>query len=30
MRPEYTSPFYGAFVFDLDGLKIEAVCRAEQ
>jgi predicted lactoylglutathione lyase len=28
-RPEYTQPFYGAFVFDLDGFKIEAVCRAQ-
>ena len=27
MRPQYTSPFYGAFVIDLDGFKIEAVCR---
>ncbi len=27
LRPEYTRPFYGAFVFDLDGFKIEAVCR---
>jgi catechol 2,3-dioxygenase-like lactoylglutathione lyase family enzyme len=26
-RPEYTAPFYGAFVIDLDGFKIEAVCR---
>lgn len=26
-RPEYTQPFYGAFVFDLDGFKVEAVCR---
>jgi len=26
-RPEYTQPFYGAFVIDLDGFKIEAVCR---
>jgi catechol 2,3-dioxygenase-like lactoylglutathione lyase family enzyme len=26
-RPEYTMPFYGAFVFDPDGFKIEAVCR---
>ena len=26
-RPEYTMPFYGAFVIDLDGFKIEAVCR---
>ena len=26
-RPEYTQPFYGAFVFDPDGFKIEAVCR---
>jgi catechol 2,3-dioxygenase-like lactoylglutathione lyase family enzyme len=27
-RPQYTQPFYGAFVFDLDGFKIEAVCRS--
>lgn len=27
VRPEYTAPFYGAFVLDLDGFKIEAVCR---
>ena len=27
-RPEYTQPFFGAFVIDLDGFKIEAVCRA--
>jgi catechol 2,3-dioxygenase-like lactoylglutathione lyase family enzyme len=27
LRPHYTMPFYGAFVFDLDGFKIEAVCR---
>lgn len=27
-RPEYTQPFYGAFVFDPDGFKIEAVCRS--
>ena len=26
-RPHYTMPFYGAFVLDLDGFKIEAVCR---
>ena len=26
-RPAYTQPFYGAFVIDLDGFKIEAVCR---
>jgi catechol 2,3-dioxygenase-like lactoylglutathione lyase family enzyme len=26
-RPEYTQPFYGAFVRDLDGFKVEAVCR---
>lgn len=26
-RPHYTQPFYGAFAFDLDGYKIEAVCR---
>jgi len=23
-------PFYGAFVLDLDGFKIEAVCRARE
>jgi catechol 2,3-dioxygenase-like lactoylglutathione lyase family enzyme len=28
LRPQYTTPFYGAFVLDLDGFKIEAVCRA--
>jgi len=27
-RPQYTVPFYGAFALDLDGFKIEAVCRA--
>ena len=27
LRPQYTMPFYGAFVIDLDGFKIEAVCR---
>lgn len=27
-RPHYTRPFYGAFIFDPDGFKIEAVCRA--
>jgi len=30
IRPHYTMPFYGAFVFDLDGFKIEAVCRARE
>lgn len=29
LRPQYTQPFYGAFVIDPDGFKIEAVCRAE-
>jgi len=29
-RPEYTQPFYGAFVLDPDGFKIEAVCREFQ
>jgi catechol 2,3-dioxygenase-like lactoylglutathione lyase family enzyme len=29
LRPQYTMPFYGGFVLDLDGFKIEAVCRAE-
>ena len=28
VRPQYTAPFYGAFVIDPDGFKIEAVCRA--
>ena len=28
-RPEYTQPFYGAFVLDPNGFKIEAVCRRE-
>ena len=26
-RPQYTQPFYGAFVIDPDGFKVEAVCR---
>lgn len=26
-RPQYTRPFYGAYVRDPDGYKIEAVCR---
>jgi hypothetical protein len=30
LRPQYTMPFYGAFVLDLDGFKIEAVCREEE
>ena len=30
LRPQYAMPFYGAFVLDLDGFKIEAVCRARQ
>lgn len=29
LRPQYTMPFYGGFVLDLDGYKIEAVCRSE-
>jgi catechol 2,3-dioxygenase-like lactoylglutathione lyase family enzyme len=29
LRPHYTMPFYGAFVLDLDGFKVEAVCRRE-
>jgi catechol 2,3-dioxygenase-like lactoylglutathione lyase family enzyme len=28
-RPQYTQPFYGAFLLDPDGFKIEAVCRNE-
>lgn len=27
VRPQYTAGFYGCFVFDLDGFKIEAVAR---
>ena len=27
-RPIYTQPFYGAFILDPDGFKIEAVCRS--
>lgn len=30
LRPQYTMPFYGGFVLDLDGFKIEAVCRAPE
>lgn len=30
LRPQYTMPFYGAFALDLDGFKIEAVCRAPE
>jgi catechol 2,3-dioxygenase-like lactoylglutathione lyase family enzyme len=30
LRPQYTMPFYGGFIFDLDGFKIEAVCRAPE
>lgn len=26
-RPHYSNHFYGAFVLDLDGFKVEAVCR---
>ena len=29
LRPQYTMPFYGAFVIDPDGFKIEAVCRVD-
>lgn len=29
VRPEYTAPFYGAFVLDPEGFKIEAVCRKD-
>jgi catechol 2,3-dioxygenase-like lactoylglutathione lyase family enzyme len=27
VRPHYTAGFYGCFIFDLDGFKIEAVVR---
>lgn len=27
LRPEYTPTYYGAFVYDLDGNKLEAVCH---
>ncbi len=30
LRPEYSDTYYAAFVRDLDGHKIEAVCRAPQ
>jgi catechol 2,3-dioxygenase-like lactoylglutathione lyase family enzyme len=30
LRPQYTMPFYGAFVLDPDGFKIEAVCRVPE
>ena len=30
LRPQYTMPFYGAFIYDLDGYKVEAVCRASE
>ena len=30
VRPQYTMPFYGAFAIDLDGFKIEAVCRTAE
>ena len=26
LRPEYTPEYYAAFVYDLDGNKIEAMC----
>jgi catechol 2,3-dioxygenase-like lactoylglutathione lyase family enzyme len=29
LRPEYSADYYGAFVLDPDGHKIEAVCRGE-
>lgn len=29
LRPEYSDDYYGAFVLDPDGHKIEAVCRGE-
>jgi predicted lactoylglutathione lyase len=28
LRPQYHADYYGAFVFDLDGNNIEAVCHA--
>ena len=28
LRPQYHPDYYGAFVFDLDGHNIEAVCHA--
>lgn len=30
LRPQYTMPFYGAFIYDLDDFKVEAVCRASE
>jgi catechol 2,3-dioxygenase-like lactoylglutathione lyase family enzyme len=29
LRPEYSKNYYGAFVLDPDGHKVEAVCRTE-
>jgi catechol 2,3-dioxygenase-like lactoylglutathione lyase family enzyme len=29
-RPEYSAPYYGAFVLDPDGHNVEAVCHAEE
>jgi len=29
LRPEYSENYYGAFVLDPDGHKVEAVCRTE-
>jgi catechol 2,3-dioxygenase-like lactoylglutathione lyase family enzyme len=30
LRPHYHAHYYGAFVFDPDGYKIEAACHAEE
>lgn len=30
LRPEYSDDYYGAFVLDPDGHKIEAMCRGSQ
>ena len=30
LRPQYTPPYYGAFVLDPDGHNLEAVCRAAE
>jgi catechol 2,3-dioxygenase-like lactoylglutathione lyase family enzyme len=30
LRPEYMATYYGAFVFDPDGNKVEAVCRKDE
>ena len=30
LRPQYHPNYYGAFIFDLDGHNVEAVCHAPE